>query len=276
MSSTSSATGRGAVLRADQVAFSYGRRQVLRDVSLDVFPGEFLALAGCNGAGKTTLLHLLTGYLTPDAGTVTLEGEPVADLPRQEVARRIAYVPQRSATVFPFRVEEMVLMGRQPYAGLAAFDTEEDCQTAAQALDEVGLGREAGRRLFEELSGGERQLVLIARALAQQASILILDEPATYLDLRRQWEVMQLLERRRAGGATIIATFHDLNLAARWATRIALLHEGRMAAVGTAREVLRTEILEPVYGITLRVEHRDGRPPLVELPEAGGPSKGIG
>lgn len=258
----------GASLRADRVAFSYGRHRVLRDVTLEVFPGEFLALAGCNGAGKTTLLHLLTGYLNPESGEVHLEGVPMTRLTRREAARRMAYVPQRSASVFPFRVEEIVLMGRQPYAGLAAFDTEEDCRAAARALEEVGLGREAGGRLFEELSGGERQLVLIARALAQQAPILILDEPATYLDLRRQWEVMRLLERRRAAGATIVATFHDLNLAARWTTRLALLHEGRIAATGTAEEVLRPEILEPVYGLALRVEAREGRPPLVELPEA--------
>ncbi len=253
------------LLRAEEVVFGYGTEPVLRGVSMEARSGEFIALAGPNGAGKTTLLHVLTGHLAPQSGTVELDGRSAAGLSRRTVASRIAYVPQRSESVFPFTVAEVVLMGRQPYAGLAALDTAQDCRIAEEALEEVGLGDKAGRE-FEELSGGERQLVLIARALAQQTPILVLDEPAAFLDLRRQWEITELLGRRCAQGATVIATFHDLNLAVRRATRLTILNKGRIASSGRPEEAMRPEVLEEIYGLPLLVETREGQPPRVSLP----------
>ncbi len=256
---------RPTLLKAEDVIFGYGPHPVLRGVNLEARSGDFIALAGPNGAGKTTLLHVLTGHLTPRSGVAELDGKDVAGLPRRTVARRIAYVPQRSDSVFPYTVAEVVLMGRHPYAGLAALDTEDDCRIAGEALEEVGLADAAGRR-FEELSGGERQLVLIARALAQKTEIIILDEPAAFLDLRRQWEITELLGRRCALGSTVIATFHDLNLAVRRATHLAILHHGRIASSGKPEEAMRPEILEEIYGLPLRVETRVGQPPRVSLP----------
>lgn len=240
-------------LAVREASFAYGARPVLHGVSLEVRPGELLALAGANGAGKTTLLHLLTGYLAPSAGSAELEGEAVAGMSRAKVASRISFVPQRTESVFPYRVLEVILMARPSVSALLPSDSPEDVRVCMAALEEVGLSEMAGRR-FDELSGGERQLVLVARALAQETPFLVMDEPTTFLDLRRQQEVMRLLSRKRSGGTGIAASFHDLNLAARWADRLVLLCAGRVAACGTPDEVLREELLQQVYGLPLRVE----------------------
>lgn len=241
------------LLMARDVCFGYGPQAVLHGVSLELHPGELLVLAGPNGAGKSTLLLLLTGYLRPQSGCIRLEGHDIASLHRRQVAVRLAFVPQKSDVAFSFSVTEMVLMGRQPYAGLAALDTTEDLGIVHEALAATGISHLASK-CYDQLSGGEQQLVLLARALAQQTPILVLDEPASFLDMRRQWEMMNLLGRLRQEGKTILATFHDLNSAARWASRLALMHQGRIVACGAPSQVLSTQRLEEVYGIPLQVE----------------------
>ena len=264
------ATATDSLLRADDVRFSYDGRHapiILDGVSLNVAAGDFVGLAGPNGAGKTTLLHVLTGALVPSSGVVSLAGRNIANMRHREVAANVAVVPQRNESAFHFGVMEMVLMGRQPYLGLAAFDTAEDVRLADEALERVGAGALRNKR-FDRLSGGEQQLVLIARALTQQAPVLVLDEPVAFLDLRHQFEIMQLLAELAREGRGVLATFHDLNHAARWCSRLALLSEGRVAASGAPADVLQEELLRRVYGIALSVvAGQPPAPPRVEFPQ---------
>jgi iron complex transport system ATP-binding protein len=238
-------------LSAERLSFSYGTRRVVAEVDLAIQPGELLGLLGPNGAGKTTLLHLLTGYLQPASGQVTLAGNPLRDFSRREIAQQLAIVPQHSESAFSFSVLQVVLMGRHPFAGLASFDSESDIQIAREALDQVGLS-DFGDRMFDQLSGGEQRLVLIARALAQQTPILLLDEPLAALDLRHQYSVLMLLQQLRSSGKAVLATFHDLNAAAEWCDRIALMHQSQLRASGVPADVLKPELLQQVYDVPLQ------------------------
>jgi iron complex transport system ATP-binding protein len=252
-------------VEAQNVFFSYGRRLVLRDISLLIGRGEFVGVAGPNGAGKTTLLLTLTGYLQPQRGAVFLDGAPVALMSRREAASRVAFVAQKTEMSFPFRVLEVVLMGRHPYAGLAALDSARDVEAALRALERLDAADLADKQ-FNELSGGEQQLVLLARALAQETPVLILDEPTSFLDFRRQWNVLQILAGLRQCGVTIVATFHDLNVAARWCSQLVLLHNGVVAAAGRPGEVLTASRLESLYGIPLVVDSRPSGTVRIDYP----------
>lgn len=238
------------VLEAQTVSFAYGARQVLSGVSLALSTGELVGIIGANGAGKTTLLNVLNGVLLSSEGYVLLGGKPLHRLSRLEVARRIAVVPQHTRSAFRHTVLEVVLMGRHPFAGLTALDTAEDLDICEAALIEVGLGGFQDR-LYEELSGGEQRLVLVARALAQQPQILILDEPLAELDLRHQLHLMQLLRARVTAGALVLATFHDLNAAAKWCDRIALLSGGTIQSFGAPADVLEPTALQSAYQVPL-------------------------
>lgn len=252
-------------LHCENVSFSYRAHEAVRGALLELREGEFLGLVGPNGSGKSTLLQIATGYLHPGAGGVTLFGKDIARLSRREIAGSIAYIPQKSDPAFPFTVLQMALMGRHPYAGLGAFDTDEDIQIARESLAGAGIA-ELAPRMYNELSGGEQQLVLLARALAQRTPVIVLDEPASFLDMRRQWEIMNRLAEQRERGATILATFHDLGLAARWCDRVALMDRGRIAACGTPREVLTGENLAGVYSLGLRVETNSAGHLTVDFP----------
>jgi iron complex transport system ATP-binding protein len=240
-----------AVLRAEGIWFKYGSRLVIDDVNVEVRTGELLGLVGPNGAGKTTLLHLLSGYLEPQDGSVYLHDQPLGSYKRKQIAREIAVVPQQTQTAFAFTALQVVLLGRHPYAGFAAVDTEEDVEIARDALRQLSLADMSERR-FDELSGGEQRLVLLARALAQRTPILLLDEPLSALDLRHQWIILNLLKKLVADGKAVLATFHDLNAAARWCDRVALIDGGRMIASGDPDEVLQPELLEATYAVPLR------------------------
>jgi iron complex transport system ATP-binding protein len=204
------------------LAFRVGQRQVLFDISLMLRPGELVALLGVNGAGKTTLMRLLLGLLRPSAGEVLLDGANLARLPRRQVARRIAYVPQAHMPSFPFSVLEVVMMGRTPLAGVGSRLDVADADAALQALDRFGLRRLASRS-YTDLSGGERQAVLIARAVAQGARALIMDEPAASLDLGQQARLMTLLVDLVRDGYAILMSTHQPDQALRWCNRAVLL-----------------------------------------------------
>ncbi len=254
-----------SALEAENLRFGYRGTPAVCDVTLTLREGQFLGLAGPNGAGKTTLLNLLTGYLHPASGSVRMGGRDLARLRRREIAAGIAVVPQRTEFVYSYGVLEMVLMGRQPYLGLAALDTPEDIALAEAALDHVGASH-LRDKAFDELSGGEQQLVLIARALAQEAPVVVLDEPATFLDLRHQYEIMELLAGLARGGRAVLATFQDLNLPARWCTHLAIMRCGTLASQGTPAGVLDQALLREVYGIPLVVEAGEQGIPRVEFP----------
>ena len=201
-----------AGLRFEGVAVRLGGADVLRGIDLDVAPGEVVGLLGRNGAGKTTLLRTATRVIAPDAGSVRVDGDPVTALSRRELARRVAVVPQETHVPFPFRVAEVVLMGRTPHLGAFAFESPADLERAQQALERMGVAHLADRSILE-VSGGERQLVMVSRALVQDPRALIFDEPTAFLDLAHRVQVLGAVrELARDGRAALVVT-HDLTLA---------------------------------------------------------------
>ena len=260
------------MIEAADLSFGYrgaaaGLPPVLDGVSLKVERGASVALLGPNGAGKTTLLKLLAGMLQPRGGQVTLDGRPVSALTRREIARRLAVVPQETRTPFDFTVIEMVLMGRYPHLGAFELEGARDLAIAREALAATGTAAFESRA-FSTLSGGEKQRVVIAGALAQSAEVLLLDEPTAALDLRYQFEIITLLRRLNAErGTTVIVSTHDLNLAAALCDRMVLLRGGRIMAQGATGEVLTPEHVRALYEIDADVQfhQRAGRMMVVPI-----------
>ncbi|HEV8516670.1 MAG TPA: ABC transporter ATP-binding protein [Candidatus Limnocylindrales bacterium] len=240
-------SGSAAELRGVEVRLD--GRAVLRGVDLAIGPGERVALVGPNGAGKTTLLRCLVGSLRPAAGGILLDEVPLDELSRESVARRIAVVPQAVALPFAMRVADVVALGRIPHEHPFLGPGPADRAAVAAAIERVGLGELAGRDA-RALSMGERQLVLIAMAVAQSTRMLVLDEPTVHLDLRHQVEVMDLLrDLNERDGATIVAVLHDLALAAHFFPRIVVLDAGRIVADGPPSEALGPERIQTVFGV---------------------------
>jgi iron complex transport system ATP-binding protein len=237
------------VIRVDGVTATYRDRAALRDVSVHVSQGERVAIVGPNGAGKSTLLRVVAGILRPVTGSVELGGERVDRLDRLAVARRLAVVPQLPVLPFATTVEEVVALGRLPHEHPVRGMRPGDRAAVAAAIERVGVGHLLGRDA-RELSLGERQLVLLAMAVAQAAPVLALDEPTVHLDLRHQVEVMQLVEDLNVrDGVTILAVLHDLRLAAHFFPRLVLLDRGRLVADGTPPEVLAPARIREVFGV---------------------------
>jgi iron complex transport system ATP-binding protein len=242
-----------ALIEAEAVSFAYGPRRVLDDVSLAVAPGELVGVIGPNGGGKTTLVRLLSGVLAPAAGSVRLGGRSLAAHRRRELARRLAVVPQDPTLEFPFTALEVVLMGRAPHLPALGFPGARDLAIARAAMARLEVGGLEDRPL-DRLSGGERQRVLLARALAQEPEVLLLDEPTTHLDLRHQagiYDVVHELGRER--GVAAVSVLHDLNLAALYCDRLALLAGGRILRQGRPAEVLDAAALAQAYGTEVHV-----------------------
>jgi len=218
-------------------------------------------MVGRNGAGKTTLLRVASRVLRPETGEVRLRGRPVAGLSRRELAREVAVVAQDTALPFAFTVAELVLMGRAPHLGWLGFESAHDHDLAEAALGRLGLLELAGRSVLE-ISGGERQLVLIARALAQEAPVLLLDEPTAHLDLHHRLQVLGLLRELAREGRTVLVISHDLTLVARFCDRLALLSEGRLE-VGTPAELLQPERLRKGFDLDAEILHTAAGEPVV-------------
>lgn len=240
------------------VAVDYGRGPVLDAVDLRFEPGEFVGLLGRNGSGKTTLLRALLGLVPEARGRVIIDGVPLERLGRREVARAVAWVPQEAHRAFAFRVREVVAMGRNPYLGRFAPAGAHDHAQIDAALDATDLTALAARPITE-LSGGEWRRVLIARALAQETGSLLLDEPTANLDLAHQLEVLALLQTLARSGHCVVASLHDLALAARWCDRLVVLADGGVAATGPPAEVLTSSGLEAWFGVRAAIELEDGR-----------------
>ena len=248
--------GRGPVLAAHEVVFGYGATEVVRGVSLALEPGEILGLIGPNGSGKSTLIRLLSGVLTPTAGRVELHGTSIAEISPRQRARAIAVVPQETSVEMPFTVMEAVLMGRSPHLGGFAFEGDTDVAAARKAMARTGVEHFASRSLHQ-LSGGERQRVILARALAQEAEVLLLDEPGAFLDLRHAVELYDLLQELRDEGRSILTVLHDLNLAALYCDRIGLLKDGAMVRFGLPAEVITYAAITEVYETDVYVDRND-------------------
>lgn len=247
------------MLEAKEISVSYGARNAVAGISLRAEPGEVWAIIGPNGAGKTTLMRVLNDSLEPTAGEILLDGKPLRSFARRAISRRIAVVAQEAELRFPVTVMEFVLGGRYAWASTGAWgwETARDIEIAAEVLRETKL-EDYGARLMNELSGGERQRAVLARALATEAAILLLDEPTANLDLAHQATVLNLVRARCDGSAgeaaCAIVVTHDINLAAEFADHVLLMKGGRAFASGPPRDVLRPDLLREVFEIEVLVD----------------------
>lgn len=253
-------------LAARGVGVRIGERALLEDVSLDIAPGEIVALAGPNGAGKSTLLRALAGDLTPTSGEVLLDGRLVTGFRARELALRRAVLPQQTIMQFAFAAREVVAMGRHPHTSRRDDFGQDEAIIAASMLRTETTA--LAERSYPSLSGGEQSRVSLARVLAQEAPILLLDEPTAALDLRHQQAVLAIARELASGGAAVLAVLHDLNLAAAYADRVALLSAGRLAAVGRPWDVLTAEILSAIFDHPIVIVPHPARdcPLVIPLP----------
>jgi iron complex transport system ATP-binding protein len=245
----------GASVNVTDVSISLDGRAVLDGITLEVRSGEVLALVGPNGAGKSTLLAVLSGERRADSGTVTLDGRALHEFGPLELARRRAVLTQDNAVSFPFRVREVLEMGRSPWARTPELADDESALAAAATQADV---EHLLDRRFTELSGGERARVSLARVLAQQTGIVLLDEPTAALDLRHQEDVLGIARELASAGRAVVIVLHDLSLAGAVADRVGLLSAGRLVALGPPAEVLTAAALGEVYGVEVEVISRDG------------------
>ncbi len=263
----SSGTPLGGHLEARDLRFQFDKRDVLRGVNLVIEPGEVVSLLGANGAGKTTLLRLLLGLASPLQGEVLIGGTPLASLSRRQIAMRVAYVPQVHMTPFPYTVREVVTMGRLPKGSLLSSPSELDHGVVRTVLEKLDIWHLVDR-IYSGISGGERQLVLIARALAQEAPMLILDEPLANLDFGYQAVLAQHLKGLAKDGHTILMTGHDPQFAYHTSSRVALLIDGRLEQDGPPQKVLTSATMQRLYGIEVeRVSLSENR--VVFFPRGG-------
>ncbi len=244
-------------LSIDSLVVGYGKREVVKGATLDVKKGELVGLLGSNGSGKSTLIKTIAGINRHTRGTITWNGgTDLANLPRRELAKIVAYVPQSIGLSFALDIKEAVLLGRTPYFGTKPRD--EDWQHVEAAMRLLGLD-ELGDRNVTELSGGQGQRVLIARALAQDPEILLLDEPTSALDIRYQWQTLSVArEVTRKNNVAGIIAIHDLNQAARFTDRVVFLHNGEVIADGRAADVYSPELIKRVYGVDVEISAYKG------------------
>jgi len=251
-----------AAQRLEAASYRAGRIRIVESVSMDVRYGEVLALVGPNGAGKSTVLGLLSGDLTPTEGRVTLDGRPLGEWDAKELARIRAVLLQANQVAFSFTAQQVIDMGRAPWMGTDRADDDDAAIADAVAVTDVAHLTD---RMFPTLSGGEKARVSLARVLAQQTRIVLLDEPTAALDLRHQEEVLRIARRLAAEGKAVIVVLHDLSLAAAYADEIAILADGALAARGAPESVLTAERIEAVYGTPVRVmpDPDTGRPIVI-------------
>lgn len=244
------------MIKINGLSFCYHHRDVLQNVNLNILPGEIVAIIGPNGSGKSTLLRCMNRVLQPPKGTISIFGKGINEIRLRELSKLIGYVPQHESSSLSFTVYETVLMGRRPHIGWHVADR--DLGVVDETLRHLQLEQHRDKRL-DELSGGEKQRVLIARAMAQEPSVLLLDEPTSNLDPKHQLEVFELLSNlSRTQGISIVCAIHDLHLAGRFADKIVMLRQGRIIAQGPPQEVMTAESLEDVYGIEAFICHNGG------------------
>jgi iron complex transport system ATP-binding protein len=251
-------------LTINKLSFNYTGIEVLKDVELEVGLGEMLSIVGPNGSGKSTLLKCINRILKTKQNTVWIDGKDTSKLNLKELSKIMGYVPQSSTSTFPFTVFDVVLMGRKPYIHWNL--SERDNEIVAEMLDFLGIG-ELAMRHFNELSGGEQQKVIMARALAQQPQILLLDEPTSSLDIKHQLEILcMLMSLTQSKERSVIVSMHDLNLASRFSDRMIMLKQGKIFACGTPGSVLTEDNIEKVYGIKCKVSNSIlGKPQVVPM-----------
>jgi ABC-type cobalamin/Fe3+-siderophores transport system ATPase subunit len=252
-----------SILSANGLTVVRGRRRILEAASLTLMPGALTAIVGPNGSGKSTLLRTLAGIWQPVSGSVTLDGRPVAGLSRRDIARQLSFLPQDTRCDFAFTVDEIVTMGRYPHRGRFTPQAKRDRDAIDEAIATCDL-QDLRSRTLDRLSGGERQRVAIARCLAAEPSILLLDEPTAHLDVEHALTVLTVCRRLATAGATVVVAMHDLATALRAADRAVLMHCGRIVASGPARDILTPSHCREVFAVDAEVlTTTDGRPALV-------------
>lgn len=240
------------ILKICDINFSYDANPVLKSVSLSISAGTVTGIIGPNGAGKSTLMRIMAGLLKPNSGSVILGDKPIDNISPTERARQIAMVPQESNFPFSFTALEIVLMGRAPYLPKFGFESRHDIDIATHAMKDMDCSSLASRDI-NELSGGERRRVVIARALAQEPAILLLDEPTSFLDLRHSSELAILLKKQvKSSGLSVVAVMHDLNLAASFCDNIIILKDGLIAAQGPPSKVISADVIRSAFGVNVR------------------------
>ncbi len=250
-------------IRIRGLEFSYNSIPALKDVTIDIHESEIVAIVGPNGSGKSTLLKCIDRILKPQKGGILINGKDVKDFSQIEIARTVGYVPQSVKQFFPATVFEVVLMGRRPYLGWRC--SKRDIEKVFEVLKILNIENIAMRD-FNELSGGQQQKVLIARALVQEPEILLLDEPTANLDIKHQLEVMEIVKRIvRMNGITAIIAIHDLNLASKYADRIVMMKDGKVFAIGTPEEVLTSANIESVYDVKVKIIRFNGKLYVIPL-----------
>jgi iron complex transport system ATP-binding protein len=251
-------------LKVNNLSFDYHGNEVLKEIELELDLGEMLSVVGPNGSGKSTLLKCINHILKTKKNTVLIDGKDSCNLDLKELSKIMGYVPQNSTSTFPFTVFDVVLMGRKPYIHWNI--GERDNEIVAEMLDFLGIGHLAMRH-FDELSGGEQQKVIVARALAQQPKLLLLDEPTSSLDIKHQLEILSMLRSlTRSKERSVIVSMHDLNLASRFSDRMLMIKKGCIYAVGTPEEVITEQNIEAVYGIKANVSTSAiGKPQITPL-----------
>lgn len=248
------------MLEANRVNYFYGEKQVLFELSLQLYKGETLGIIGPNGSGKSTLLQLLSGAVTPISGSVQLMDKPIASYSRKEVAQRVAVLTQESLPAISFTVREVVQMGRFPHQNWFGTDERDVEPIIEPIISSVEIGHLLDRPLTA-LSGGERQRVAIAKAMVQQPSVFLLDEPTTFLDIGYQVQLLKLVkEWQKHCQLSVIMVLHDLNLSAHACDRLILMNEGRKVAEGTPEEVLSSETIDSVYGVRTTIARHPSKP----------------
>lgn len=258
-------------LKVENARVELGERDVLKGVSASFPPGALTGVIGPNGAGKTTLLRALAGLLSAKTGNISLDGEPIESFDRKETARRVGYLAQKQEIAFPFRVDETVMMGRYPHQGRLSPETEADRAAVDAALRDVDAA-DLSRRAINELSGGELQRVLIARTLAAQTPVLLLDEPFANLDVRHCLDILEILRAQASEGRTVVVSVHDLNLAHRFCDHLLLLYEGEILAQGDVNDVLTHRLIEKAFQVhpeILTVNGKDERYFIMRAMEEG-------
>jgi iron complex transport system ATP-binding protein len=243
-----------SIISAKNINFSYAAKPVMEDVSFAIDEAQIVSIIGPNGSGKTTLLKIINGTLFPDAGQMLIDGKETSRWSRKDIAQKVAIVPQETAVIFPFYAEEIVLMGRFPHLSNYRFEDKKDYRIVHEAMEKTDTLAFAARR-FDELSAGERQRVLIARALAQEPKVLLLDESTVFLDLKHQAQFLALLRQlNTAQQLTVIFVTHDINLAAQHADRIILLYSGKIYAIGKPAEVITAANIKEVYDVGVLID----------------------
>jgi iron complex transport system ATP-binding protein len=252
------------MLTVENLYFGYSSNDLLRGLSFTIDKGDVVCLLGPNGAGKTTLLRCLLGISRIRAGSIRVNGCDIAALPPKELAAAVAYVPQATVTVFPHRVLDMVVMGRTPYMGFATVPAKRDYELAAGALAELGISHLADS-LFSEISGGERQLTLIARALTQQAGLLVMDEPTSNLDYGNQVRILKIITGLAKQGYSIVMTSHFPNHAFLLCNKVFIMKNGIITAAGSPGEVITDDSLSELYSTPVKIVRIDDGPNAVKV-----------